>query len=131
MDVDVDLADALERYPVKRVLIEQFARARRLDVAASEAGTVRLEQANVLVRENNGRVLARPYRAKIAFTELAAGRSRCIRPVTRVADVAGRLAYDSWLRWARHEQVATSGGSVLSAGKTAGSRRRNSPPRPV
>jgi hypothetical protein len=53
-DLHVDLADALQRTPVKRVLIEQFAGPRSLNVTAAEVGAVALKQLDLRLRQHEG-----------------------------------------------------------------------------
>jgi hypothetical protein len=56
-DLDVDFADALQRAPVERVLVEQLARLGRFDVAATEVDAVTFEEADLLFGQNERGVL--------------------------------------------------------------------------
>src|SRR5262249_44377879 len=55
-DLDVDLADALEGAPVERVVVEELTRAAGLDVTATEVDAVALEEADLLLGEDEGGV---------------------------------------------------------------------------
>ena len=56
-DLDVDLAHALQRPPVERVLVQQLPRSGSLDVATAEVGAVALEQLDLPFAEQVGVVL--------------------------------------------------------------------------
>ena len=53
-DLNVDLADALERAPVERVLIEQFSGRRGLDMAHAELRRVALQQPDLFLGQDVG-----------------------------------------------------------------------------
>src|SRR5581483_9966015 len=74
-DLDVDLADALERAPVKRVLVQELAGAGGLDMAAAELGAVALQQLDLRLGEDEGLVSSvafEPEQSLVAGLEVVA-----------------------------------------------------------
>src|SRR5262249_27192877 len=66
-NLDVDLADALERAPVERVLVEQLAGPGALDVTAAEVGAVPLQELDLRVSQDVGRVLGASLETQQTF----------------------------------------------------------------
>ena len=65
--LDVDLAHTLEAAPVERVLVEELAGPAGLDVSAAEVHAVTLEELDLLLAEDEGRLLRLPLEAQQAL----------------------------------------------------------------